>query len=120
MDTGTDTAEFAKVHPNKEGFTDDQFVIDKSPVTRIGAVVAVVAHREITAFGNFTNKAIAVFCVLTIFQTARFKRVIAFRHYFGGVFVQYGNGYGRLTGFFDHIKVFAVQGRLKNAQAYES
>ena len=51
MDTAADTAVIAEVHPHEEGFPDDKFVVHKAPVAGVGAVVAVVAHGEVTAFG---------------------------------------------------------------------
>ena len=70
VDTAADTAVIAEVHPHEEGFSDDKFVVHKAPVAGVGAVVAVVSHSEVMAFGHFAGKAAAVFGVLTVFQTA--------------------------------------------------
>ena len=113
MDTAADTAVIAEVHPHEEGFSDDKFVVYKAPVAGVGTVVAVVSHSEVTAFGHFAGKAAAVFGVLTAFQTALLYGITVFRHDFHTVFVKRRNGYGRLSGLFQDVEGFAVEGRLK-------
>ena len=70
VDAAADAAVIAEVHPHEEGFSDDKFIVHKAPVAGVGAVVAVVSHSEVMAFGHFAGKAAAVFGVLTVFQTA--------------------------------------------------
>ena len=113
LDAAADAAVIAEVHPHEEGFSDDKFVVYKTPVAGVGTVVAVVAHGEVTAFGHFAGKAAAVFGVLAVFQTALFDGITVFRHDFHAVVVQRGNEDGGLSGLFQDVEGFAVEGRLK-------
>ena len=113
VDTAADTAVIAEVHPHEEGFSDDKFVVHKTPVAGVGTVVAVVAHGEVTAFGHFAGKATAVFGVLTVFQTALLYGITVFRHDFHTVFIERRDRYGGLSGFFQDVEAFSVEGRLK-------
>ena len=113
MDAAADAAVIAEVHPHEEGFSDDKFVIYKAPVAGVGTVVAVVAHGEVTAFGHFAGKAAAVFGVLAVFQTALLYGITVFRHDFHTVFIERRDRYGGLSGFFQDVEAFSVEGRLK-------
>lgn len=103
-DCRTGPAEIAEVHQNEHCLADNQLVIHKSPVARIGTVVAVVAHSEIASFGNFAHETAAVVGILAVFQTALLYGISVFRHNIGGIFAQYGQGNGRLSFFFRILK----------------
>ena len=113
VDAAADAAVIAEVHPHEEGFSDDKFIVHKAPVAGVGTIVAVVAHCEVTAFGHFAGKAAAVFGVLAVFQTALFDGITVFRHDFHAVVVQRRNEDGGLSGLFQDVEGFAVEGRLK-------
>jgi hypothetical protein len=113
LDAAADAAVITEVHPHEEGFSDDKFVVYKTPVAGVGTVVAVVAHGEVAAFWHFAGKAAAVFGVLAVFQTALFDGITVFRHDFHAVVVQRGNEDGGLSGLFQDVEGFAVKGRLK-------
>ena len=113
MDTAADAAVIAEVHPHEEGFPDDKFVVHKAPVAGVGAVVAIVAHGEVAAFWHFAGKAAAVFGVLTVFQTALLYGITVFRHNFHMVFVKRRDRDSGLSGLFQDVEAFAVEGRLK-------
>ena len=113
LDAAADAAVIAEVHPHEEGFSDDKFVVHKAPVAGVGAVVAIVAHGEVAAFWHFAAKAAAVFGVLAVFQTALFDGITVFRHDFHAVVVERGDENGGLSGLFQDVEGFAVEGRLK-------
>ena len=113
LDAAADAAVIAEIHPHEEGFSDDKFVVYKAPVAGVGTVVAVVAHGEVAAFWHFAGKATAVFGVLAVFQTALLYGITVFRHDFHAVVVERRNEDGGLSGFFQDVEGFAVEGRLK-------
>ena len=63
----TDTAQLAKVHPNKKCFTDNIGLGDKTPVTTIQAVIAIVTHHKVNPRRNGASDTISeVFALFTI------------------------------------------------------
>jgi hypothetical protein len=62
-----DAAQVTKVHPNKESFTDDIGLGDKTPVTTIEAVIAIVTHHKVNTCRNSASHTISkVFTFFTI------------------------------------------------------
>lgn len=102
-----DAAEVAQVHPDEKRFADNKFVIDKTPVAGIRAVVAVVAHHEIAAFGHFAGKGTAVFGILAkLFQSAAL--IIFLRHQYVEVTQQSFGIERRLAFIQKDVEVFTV------------
>ena len=66
---GTDTAEISKVHPDKESFTDDIRLGDKTPKSTVQAVIAIVTHHKVNALRYGATNAISeIFTFFTIWK----------------------------------------------------
>jgi hypothetical protein len=55
----TNTTEISKIHPDKESFTNDIRLRDKSPKSTVQAVIAIVTHHKVNARWYGTTHAIS-------------------------------------------------------------
>ena len=80
LDARSDTFKRTEIHPHQHGLADDIFFWNKTPITAVVAVVAVIAHHEIVPRRNRANHSvIIVFAIVAIGELADAGQVHADR-----------------------------------------